>query len=64
MITLGLVDDEPLFAAGLRMILDSQPDMQVLWQAGDGAEAIRRHDTQAPGIACSSSSSHFVTASL
>lgn len=41
-ITLGLVDDEPLFTAGLAMILNSQSDMGVVWQAGDGADAIRR----------------------
>lgn len=43
MITLGLVDDEPLFTAGLAMILDAQPDMSVAWQADDGDAAIRRH---------------------
>ena len=43
MITLGLVDDEPLFTAGLAMILDAQPDMSVVWQAADGDDAIRRH---------------------
>jgi DNA-binding NarL/FixJ family response regulator len=59
-ITVGLADDEPLFAAGLAMILDAQPDVRVLWQAVDGADAIRRHrcaqpdvlllDVQMPGI--------------
>ena len=41
MITIGLADDEPLFTAGLAMILDAQPDMRVIWQAIDGADAIR-----------------------
>ena len=40
MITIGLADDEPLFTAGLAMILDAQPDMRVVWQAIDGADAI------------------------
>lgn len=40
-IRLGLADDQPLFRAGIRMILDSQDDFEVLWEAGDGAEAIR-----------------------
>lgn len=40
MITIGLADDEPLFATGLALILNSQPDMRVLWQAPDGADAI------------------------
>ncbi|WP_275003795.1 response regulator [Promicromonospora iranensis] len=44
MITVGLADDDPLFTAGLSMILDAQPGLRVSWQAGDGAEAVRRHD--------------------
>lgn len=40
MITLGLVDDEPLFTAGLALILNGQTDMEVSWQAQDGREAI------------------------
>lgn len=50
MITIGLVDDEPLFTAGLAMILDAQPDMRVLWQAIDGAGAIRQQQSNAPNI--------------
>lgn len=50
MITIGLADDEPLFTAGLAMILDAQPDMSVLWQAIDGADAIRQHDRETPSI--------------
>jgi len=50
MITIALADDEPLFTAGLAMILDAQPDMRVLWQAIDGADAIRQHNRAAPDI--------------
>ncbi|QIN29845.1 response regulator [Brevibacterium luteolum] len=50
MITIGLADDEPLFTAGLAMILDAQPDMRVLWQAIDGADAIRKHNNEVPDI--------------
>ncbi|MCX4473026.1 Oxygen regulatory protein NreC [Micromonospora sp. MW-13] len=50
MITLGLADDEPLFTAGLAMILDAQPDMRILWQAIDGADAIRRHQHAQPDV--------------
>ena len=42
MIRLGLVDDEPLFATGLAMILDSQEDMRVAWRAIHGQDALVR----------------------
>lgn len=35
-----LVDDQALFRAGIRMVVDSQPDLQVVGEAGDGAEGI------------------------
>ena len=34
-----LVDDHPIFRAGLRALLESQADVQVVGEAGDGAEA-------------------------
>jgi DNA-binding NarL/FixJ family response regulator len=34
-----LVDDQPLFRGGLRMLIDSQGDLDVVGEAGDGAEA-------------------------
>ena len=40
-ITVGLADDQPLVRAGFGMVLDSQPDITVVWQAADGAEAVR-----------------------
>ena len=36
-----IVDDQPLIRAGFRMILSSQPDITVVGEAGDGAEAVR-----------------------
>lgn len=33
-----LVDDEPLVRTGLRVILDAEPDLEVVGEAGDGAE--------------------------
>lgn len=33
-----LVDDEPLVRAGLRAIVDDEPDLSVLGEAGDGSE--------------------------
>ncbi|HET9656004.1 MAG TPA: response regulator transcription factor [Kineosporiaceae bacterium] len=36
-----LVDDQQLVRAGFRMVIDSQPDMRVVAEAGDGREAVR-----------------------
>jgi len=41
-IALGLVDDQPQFRAGIAMLLQSQSDLSLSWQAGDGAEAVKR----------------------
>lgn len=38
MVRIGLVDDQPLVGAGFAMLIGSQDDMSVSWQAGDGAE--------------------------
>jgi len=40
MIRVMLVDDQALFRAGIRMLVGSQPDMQVVAEAGDGQEAL------------------------
>jgi DNA-binding NarL/FixJ family response regulator/class 3 adenylate cyclase len=37
-----LADDQALVRAGFRLILDSQPDMEVVGEAADGAEAVER----------------------
>jgi len=41
MIRVVLVDDQALFRAGIRMVIDSQPDLEVVGEAGDGAEGVR-----------------------
>ena len=41
MTTVLLVDDEPLLRLGFGMVLDAQDDLEVVGQAGDGAEAVR-----------------------
>ncbi|MEI7059111.1 response regulator transcription factor [Nocardioides sp. CCNWLW239] len=35
-----LVDDQDLVRAGFRMLIDSQPDLSVVGEAGDGQEAV------------------------
>jgi DNA-binding NarL/FixJ family response regulator len=39
-----IVDDQPLIRAGFRMILTSQPDIEVVGEASDGAQALRLVD--------------------
>ncbi|HKT38813.1 MAG TPA: response regulator transcription factor [Ktedonobacterales bacterium] len=45
-----LVDDHPIFRAGLRALLESQPDVRVIGEAGNGAEAIARANELHPDI--------------
>ncbi|SEJ62257.1 response regulator [Demequina mangrovi] len=40
MIRVALVDDQQLIRAGFRMVVDSQEDMTVVAEAGDGAAAV------------------------
>ncbi|MBO3663438.1 response regulator [Microbacterium stercoris] len=40
MIRVALVDDQALFRAGIRMLVASQPDLEVVGEAGDGREAL------------------------
>ena len=39
-IRIGLADDQPLFSAGLKMILRSQTDMDLVGEAVNGAAAV------------------------
>ena len=39
-----LTDDQALFRAGLRVVLDAQDDMRVVGEASDGAEALALKD--------------------
>jgi DNA-binding NarL/FixJ family response regulator len=36
-----LADDHPMVCRGLRMVLDAEPDLTVVAEAGDGREAVR-----------------------
>ena len=37
-----LADDHTVVRSGLKMVLDSQPDIEVVAEAGDGAEAVQQ----------------------
>ncbi len=37
-----LADDHTVVRSGLKMVLDAQPDIQVVAEAGDGAEAVQK----------------------
>lgn len=59
-VTVGLADDQQLVRAGFAMVIDSQDDMTVTWQARDGREAVENArsapvdivlmDVQMPGM--------------
>jgi YesN/AraC family two-component response regulator len=40
-VTVLIADDQAVVRAGLAMLLDSQPGLTVVGQAGDGVEAVR-----------------------
>jgi len=45
-----LVDDQELFRAGVAVIVGAQPDMEVVGEAGDGAEAVSLVDELEPDV--------------
>jgi DNA-binding NarL/FixJ family response regulator len=45
-----VVDDDPLVRAGLRMILDGAPDIQVAGEATDGQEAVEVVTRELPDV--------------
>ena len=50
MIRVLLVDDHETVRDGLRLLVDAQPDMQVVGQAGDGRTAIDRAAATKPDV--------------
>jgi DNA-binding NarL/FixJ family response regulator len=49
-ISVLLVDDQPLFREGVRVIVDAQEGMRVVASAGDGREAVRLVDELSPDV--------------
>jgi DNA-binding NarL/FixJ family response regulator len=49
-VTLLLADDQELFRTGYRMILDAQPDLQVVAEVGDGLSAVTRALAERPDV--------------
>jgi DNA-binding NarL/FixJ family response regulator len=50
MTTVLVVDDQALVRGGLRMIVDAQPDLDVIGEAADGREAIECHRRLRPDV--------------
>ena len=50
MIRVLLADDQGLVRAGFRMILRAEPDIEVVGEAGDGAEAVSRARETTPDV--------------
>ncbi|UZX01346.1 response regulator transcription factor [Arthrobacter sp. CDRTa11] len=40
LISVALVDDQPLFRAGIRMLIESQADLEFFGEAGDGEQGV------------------------
>jgi DNA-binding NarL/FixJ family response regulator len=49
-IRLMIVDDHPAFRAGLAALCESEPDLTVVAEAGDGAEAVKIFRREKPDI--------------
>ncbi|MBU0704993.1 MAG: response regulator transcription factor [Chloroflexi bacterium] len=45
-----IADDHAVLRAGLRMLLDAEPDIEVVGEAGDGLEAIERTKRSSPDV--------------
>jgi len=49
-IRVGLVDDQALFRAGIRMLVSSQPDLEFVGEAGNGMEGIAMAQEHKPDV--------------
>jgi DNA-binding NarL/FixJ family response regulator len=49
-IRVALVDDQALFRAGIRMLVESQPDLEFAGEAGDGVAAVALVERAQPDV--------------
>lgn len=49
-ITVFLVDDHEIFRNGLKQLIDSEPDMEVIGEAGDGEKALEHLRAMRPDV--------------
>jgi DNA-binding NarL/FixJ family response regulator len=49
-ISVALIDDQPLFRAGIRMLIESQEDMELSGEAGDGEQAVALATDRHPDV--------------
>jgi two-component system NarL family response regulator len=45
-----VADDHPIFRTGLRLLIDQQPDMQVVGEAADGVETLQKLAVLRPDV--------------
>ncbi|HZG92371.1 MAG TPA: response regulator transcription factor [Pseudonocardia sp.] len=50
MIRIAIVDDDALLRAGLRLLLETQPDLRVVTEAGTGREAVQQCRALTPDV--------------
>jgi len=49
-ISIGIVDDQPLIRQGFRYIASAQEDIDVIWEAEDGQEAVELCSSHKPDV--------------